>query len=217
MRRIFFAALVLGASPALAQDLDSASQDTIGGLRIEGHAGIERPNLNFDDGITTYVDELGSSFTYGAEIGYDIPVSSTVTVGPYISFDTGGSDECETYSAGPNLAGTSCFHSNSNLSMGARVAYNVSAKTELYLTLGYDLYDVDYSDRVVNTSTSVVVANYARNGVRDSSSIGIGANFDLSNNLYAGIGMRSTSTCKSEAYGINMERFQAHVTIGFRM
>lgn len=79
--------------------------------------------------------------------------------------------------------------------MGARVAYNVSAKTELYLTLGYDLYDVDYSGSNWSTpSTSVVVANYARNGVRDSSSIGIGANFDLSNNLYAGIGMRSTST-----------------------
>ena len=41
MRKILFAALVLGAAPAYAQDGDAR----IGGARIEVRAGIERRDL----------------------------------------------------------------------------------------------------------------------------------------------------------------------------
>lgn len=214
MRKILFAALVLGATPAMAQD---EADDGIGGLRVEARAGIERPNLNTDIAGTTYVDSLGSGFTYGGEIGYDIPVSSSITVGPYVSIDAGGSDKCEAYDAGPGFAGTACFHSKSDLSVGARVGVNLGPKTELYVGIGYDKYDLDFSDRVINTTTSAIVSNYVSGDARDGLGVSFGANFDLSKNLYVGVGMRVTEAGDFEGTDINLQRFQGHVAIGFRM
>src|SRR5687768_14234846 len=88
---------VFVASPVMAQqsDVETAPASTIGGFRIEAHVGIERPNLNEGSGGVTYVAKLGSAFAYGAEIGYDIPVSDSFTVGPYASYDLANSDICD--------------------------------------------------------------------------------------------------------------------------
>lgn len=212
MRKLLFAALVLGATPAFADDGEEAK---VGGMRIEVHAGIERPNLSDNQGGTTYVASLGSGFVYGAEIGYDVKVSDSVTVGPYLSFDAGGADKCENY-VDPGVNGTACFKSKSDLSVGLRGAARLGSKTELYLGLGYDVFDTEFTIVERNSVTNAVVFNYAASTNRKGIGVSFGGNYDLSRNMYIGLGMRVSELGEFEGTGFKLQRFQGHATLGFR-
>lgn len=214
MRKILFAALVLGATPAWADD-GEADAEKIGGMRIEVHAGIERPSLSDSQNGIQYVDKLGSSFTYGGEVGFDVAVSKKVTVGPYVSYDAGGSDKCESYSAGPGIAGTACFHSNANLSAGVRVAL-VSKKDEFFLGVGYSSYDVDFSITEVNTATSATTFAYANNGNRGGIDVSMGWNHSVGKHAYVGLGMKIGELGDFEGTGYGLQRAQGHVALGMR-
>lgn len=211
MRKLLYAALVLGASPAFADEGDAK----IGGLRVEAHAGIERPNLNDSQGGVNYVASLGSGFVYGAEIGYDVKVSNTVTVGPYVSFDAGGADKCENYTDF-GVTGTTCFKSKSDLSVGVRAAARLGSKTELYLGLGYDVFDTDFSVVERDINTNAVVFSYSNPENRKGIGVTFGGNYDLSKNMYVGLGMRISELGDFEGTGFKLQRFQGHVTLGFR-
>lgn len=212
MRKILFAALVLGATPAFAQDGDEAK---IGGMRIEVHAGIERPSVSDTQGGTTYVATLGSGFVYGGEIGYDVKVSNTVTVGPYVSFDAGGANKCENY-ADPGINGTFCFKSKSDLSIGLRGAARLGKKAELYLGLGYDVNATELTIVERNSTTNAVLLNYISPDNRQGIGITFGGNYDLSKNMYIGLGMRVSELGDFEGTGFKLQRFQGHATLGFR-
>lgn len=211
MRKLLFAAFVLGATPAMADEGDAK----VGGMRIEVHAGIERPSLSDTQGGTTYVATLGSGFVYGAEIGYDVKVSNTVTVGPYVSFDAGGADKCETYTD-PGVNGTACFKSKSDLSVGVRGAARLGAKTELYLGLGYDVFDTDFTIVERNSVTNAITFNYANSANRKGLGVTFGGNYDLSKNMYVGLGMRISELGDFEGTGFKLQRFQGHATLGLR-
>ncbi|MBX9643350.1 MAG: autotransporter outer membrane beta-barrel domain-containing protein [Novosphingobium sp.] len=208
MRRLLFAAFVLGATPAFADGGDEAK---VGGMRIEVHAGIERPNLSDTQGGTTYV----ASLVYGAEIGYDVKVSEKVTVGPYLSFDAGGANKCENYTIS-GVNGQVCFKSKSNLSVGLRGAARLGSKTELYLGLGYDMFDTDFTIVERNSVTNAVVFNYAATENRKGIGVSFGGNYDLSRNMYIGLGMRVSELGDFEGTGFKLQRFQGHATLGFR-
>ena len=212
MRKILFAAMVLGATPAMADEGDVK----LSGLRIEAHAGIERPNLSDSQAGTTYVDTLGSSFAYGGEIGFDLPVSGSVTVGPYVSIDSGGSDKCETYPGTGNSTGTACFHSNSNISVGARAGFRVGSKAEVFLGVGYDMYDADFTIQEVDNTTSAVTFAYASTGSRKGVGIKFGGNYHLSKNVYVGLGMHVSELGDFEGSGFKLQRFQGHAALGLR-
>ena len=210
MRKILFTALVLGAAPAYAQDGDAK----IGGARIEVRAGIERPNLSDAQSGTTYVDTLGSGLTYGGELGYDIPVGRNLTVGPYVGIDAGGADKCESYTD-VGINGTACFKANTNLTAGVRVAY-ATPKTELYLGLGYDSYDVDFSIRETAVVGGATVFSYNNNGARGGLDVSAGANFTVASNAYIGVGMKIGELGEFENTGFKLQRFQGHVALGLR-
>lgn len=214
MRNILFAALVLGATPAFA-DEGTDGDAKIGGMRIEAHAGIERPNLSDTQSGTTYVDSLGSGFVYGAEVGYDVKVSNTVTVGPYVSFDAGGANKCETYTD-PGVNGTACFKSNSDLSIGLRGAARLGSRGELYLGVGYDIYDTDFTVVERSTVNNAVVFNYASPDSRKGVGISFGYNHNVSKNMYLGLGMRVSELGDFEGTGFKLQRFQGHAALGFR-
>jgi outer membrane immunogenic protein len=77
MRIMLVSAIALAvAAPAAAQtDSDTNSYD---GFRAEARLGYETPTVSEDEDIY----KLGSAVSYGGEIGLDIAVSPTVTVGP---------------------------------------------------------------------------------------------------------------------------------------
>lgn len=210
MRKILFATFVLGAAPAYAQDSDTR----IGGARIEVRAGIERPNLSDTQNGTTYVDTLGSGLTYGGELGYDIPVGRNLTVGPYVGIDAGGADKCESYTD-VGINGTACFKSNTNITAGVRVAYS-TPKTELYLGLGYDSYDLDFSIRETAVVGGATVFSYDNNGARAGLDVSAGANFTVARNAYIGVGMKVGQFGDFENTGFSLQRFQGHVALGLR-
>lgn len=212
MRKILFAAFALGATPAFADDGDEAK---VGGMRIEVHAGIERPSLSDTQGGTTYVASLGSGFVYGAEIGYDVKVSETVTVGPYLSFDAGGADKCENY-VDPGVNGQACFKSKSDLSVGVRAAARVGSKAEFYLGLGYDVFDTEFTIVERDSVTNALLFNYAASTNRKGLGVSFGGNYDLSSNMYVGLGMRVSELGEFEGTGFKLQRFQGHATLGFR-
>ena len=210
MRKILFAAFVLGAAPAYAQDSDTR----IGGARIEVRSGIERPNLSDTQNGTTYVDTLGSGLTYGGELGYDIPVGRNLTVGPYVGIDAGGADKCESYTD-VGINGTACFKSNTNITAGVRVAYS-TPKTELYLGLGYDSYELDFSIRETAVVGGATVFSYDNNGARAGLDVSAGANFTVARNAYIGVGMKVGQFGDFENTGFSLQRFQGHVALGLR-
>lgn len=224
MRKILFAALALCASPAFAaDDTDTGTEmappemaaPKIGGLRVEGHIGIERPNLNWTEGNTTYVDSLNSSFAYGAEVGYDIPVSEKVTVGPYAGYDIGKSEKCESAYLDGGFYGTHCFEAKSNMSIGLRAAF-ASEKANLYAGLGYDVYDFDYSltvEDLLYPGSATFVDNEDRKGL----GVTFGGDYNLSRNAYVGLGFRISEFGEFLDSGANLQRFQGNLVLGFRM
>ncbi len=213
MRKVLYVAMALWAAPAMAQDETEAD---IGGLRVEAHVGIERPNLNTTEAGVTYVASLGSSLVYGGEIGFDVPVSSTVTVGPYVGIDASSSDTCEGYSAGPGRNGEVCFKSKTNIAAGLRAGFNISEKTELYLGVGYASYALDFSDIVRSSTNNAVVKSYVNNDARGGIDVSMGANFDVTKNVYLGAGFKISELGDFEGTDINLQRFQGHVAVGMR-
>jgi hypothetical protein len=213
MRKFLFVALVLGAVPAYAQDSEP-SEARIGGARIEVRAGLERPTLNDTVDGTAYVAKLGTGLVYGGEVGYDIQVGRTVTVGPYIGIDGGGADKCESYV--PNSGGTGdvCFKGKSNVSGGVRVAF-VSRKTELYLGLGYSSYVMDFSIQERNLANAVTF-NYVNNEARGGLDVAMGANFNVGKRTYIGIGAKIGQFGDFEGTGFTLQRAQVHVALGAR-
>jgi outer membrane immunogenic protein len=210
MRKILFAALVLGAAPAYAQDSDA----DIGGARIEVRAGIERPNLNATEGGTDYVASLGSGLVYGGEVGYDVPVGKNITVGPYAGIDAGGTDKCEAYTPDVGGTGSVCFKGKSNFTGGVRVAF-ATPKTELYLGLGYSSYTLELGITERNTA-NVVVFDFQDDTARGGLDVSLGANFTVAKNAYLGIGMKVGEYGDFEGTGFNLQRFQGHVALGLR-
>lgn len=213
MRKILFAALVLGAAPAFAQDSEEAD-GKIGGARIEVRAGMERPNLSDTQSGTTYVASLGTGLVYGGEIGYDIPVGNNLTVGPYVGIDGGGADKCETYTD-PGVNGTACFKGNSNISGGVRLAF-ASPKTELYVGLGYSSYNLDFTLRETAVVGGATVFSYDSLGSRGGLDVALGANFNVGRHTYVGVGMKVGEYGDFEGSGFSLQRFQGHVALGLR-
>ncbi len=216
MKYLLGLAAALIATPVMAQQADQSNEtgSSIGGFRIEAHAGIERPNLNDSAGGVTYVAKLGSAFAYGAEIGYDVPVSGNFTVGPFVSYDLASSDICD---SGTIPAGniTVCFDAKSNITAGLRGAFATGTRGELYASLGYAKYDYDYAE-VVRNGLNQVVSSYASSDGDEGIDVGFGYNHMVTENIYAGLGMRVTELGHFEGTPVKLQRFQGQVNIGAR-
>ena len=225
MKKLFVTALLLtAATPAFAQAgpvpapyEEEAEAPAIGGLRIEAHVGMEKPNLNEEDANNTYVIPLSSSFAYGGEIGYDIPVSDSATVGPYVSYDLSSSEECDStndFVNGVPYTVAICSKSKSNLSVGVRGAL-VMGRGEIYLGLGYDMYDLDYTEDYTPVTTGPDL-DFSSTKTRGGLGVSLGYNHQLNNTLYLGLGMKVSEFGNFEGTDWNLQRFQGHVNIGAR-
>ena len=83
---ILAAACAVGfASPALAQE--GSESNAKAGLRVEARATYETPTVSDIDDEDDDVYKLGSAVAFGGEVGFDIAVSSSVVVGPYLTFE----------------------------------------------------------------------------------------------------------------------------------
>lgn len=171
------------AQPALADEA------RLSGLRVEARVGLETPTVSDDD-----VYKLGQSVSIGGEIGYDIPVSAKVTVGPFVNYDYARSKDC---------ASGYCLGSDGNLAAGGRIGINLGSALQLYGKLGYDrmklkaTYEGDSGTETLD-------------GVMG----GIGLDYNLSSKAYVGVEINYADLGSFE--GINFQRRHAVLTGGIR-
>jgi outer membrane immunogenic protein len=227
MKYLIAALAVLSSTQAFAQDAEQGPQPSfenapeepgkIGGFRTELQLGFENAQLSESEGSgfnrVEYIDDLYTGAAYGGEIGYDFAVSKTMTVGPYVSYQLSNSKKCE----GPiNDAGVNisyCLKSKSNMSVGARLAGG-TGKGEAFLTLGYDVYDLDFA--VDAAVPGRPVSRFESNKNRKGGSVGFGYNHTIKNNIYIGGALHISGYGEFEESGASLIRGQARLNLGVR-
>lgn len=114
------------ASPALAQE--GSESNAKAGLRIEARAVYETPTVSDIDDSDDDVYKLGSAVAFGGEVGFDIAVSSSVVVGPYVTFEKSSVKATD---------GADSLKVKDNLAAGLHIGYAVGSKGQIYGKIGY--------------------------------------------------------------------------------
>lgn len=179
------AAVCLFAQPALAEDTKTS------GFRVEARLGIQTPTVHFD-GDDTY--KFGQSASFGAEVGYDVPVSTSVTVGPYANYE---------YASGKDCVYGDCIGAKGNFAVGGRVGFNVSSRVQVYGKVGYDRI-------VLKASEDGYSDSKAFDGVQG----GLGLTFNVSPTTY--LGAEISYADLGDLYGADIARRHAALTAGVR-
>lgn len=180
--------VLAAASPALA---DSSAPS---GLRTEAFFGWDRISLDGTSlGAGIY---RKSGVTYGGGIGYDLPVSST--------FSLGADAEVSGSSAG-YTANTDYLHSGREIYVGARGTMAVGPKTNVYVKVGYA------NSRLMGGIPGVVRIS-ANNG---NAQVGFGVQQSFTKNLYGLVEYRQLSNAIGLGGG-GYSRSQVVTGFGYR-
>lgn len=191
MRTIIVSALALAAAtPAAAQtNTDTNSFD---GFRAEARLGYETPTVSGDGDIY----KLGSAVSYGGEVGFDIAVSPTVTVGPYVSYEE-SSVELE------DDLNSVAIEVGRNYQVGGRVGIGLGGLVG-YAKLGYSN---------IKLSLEGTSSDYSDTQGGIGGGLGVEGNFGKS--TYWGLEGNYSDFGKFE--GINLQRRQVAVKVGIRL
>ena len=148
MKNMILAAMIVSLLPvpALAQDVEMYAEEDVyveevasparDGLRIEGRVWYER----IGDPEEDVIYELGSGVAFGGEVGYDVAVSDTVVVGPFVGYDFSTAEDCD---------GGFCVGSNGYLTAGVHAGVATGENAQAYVKAGYSSLSV-YATGTVN-------------------------------------------------------------------
>lgn len=185
--------IVYVAALAAASITTAAHAGDISGPRAEVLVGYDHTSLGFDPGSRN-----ANGVTYGAGIGYDIPVAEHLSVG--VDGEVTGTsakfhDSFDLFSFGAKYG--------RDLYAGGRVTFKASKNVNLYAKVGYTNARTRYSYSDSSVSTSYAL-NY--NGVR----AGVGAQVRVSGPLYGALEYRYSN------YEANLSRHQVLAGVGYR-
>ncbi|MBB4152470.1 outer membrane immunogenic protein [Sphingomonas jinjuensis] len=169
-----------------------ASAQDFAGARIEARIGYETPTVTTDGDDEVY--KIGSAASFGGEIGYDLAVSKTVTLGAYGTYETSGVSLCD---------GSICLDVNHNIGAGGRVGIEISPKAQLYGKLGYTQIKISARDTGLTASDTA-------DGVQGA--IGIGVNFGR--RFYGAVEINYGDY--GRFYDLNLQRRQLAGSLGVR-
>jgi outer membrane immunogenic protein len=191
MRIMLVSAIALAvATPAAAQtNSDTNSYD---GFRAEARLGYETPTVSEDEDIY----KLGSAVSYGGEIGFDIAVSPTVTVGPYVSAEE-SSVELEEEGT------TATIEIGRNYQVGGRIGFGLGG------LVGYG--KLGYSNIKLNLEGTGDDYSATKGGVGG----GLGIEGNLGRNAYWGVEGNYSDFGRFE--GVNLQRRQVAAKFGVRL
>lgn len=194
MKKLLVAAAAFSCLPGVAAAQDEAPGNPFAGARVELRLGYETPTVTSDGDDDIY--KIGSAVSYGGEIGYDVAVSSKVTLGAYANYEFSSVELCD---------GTDCIGEKGNLSVGGRVGVAVGPKAALYGKLGYASITLEASSGGASDSDSL-------GGVQG----GLGVEFALTKNTY--VSLEGSYADFGELYdtGVNLQRRQVAAGFGFR-
>lgn len=189
MRIMICAALAAAASIAQPAFAENADND-LSGLRGEVRVGWETPTVS--GGGEVY--KIGQSVSIGGELGYDLPVSSKVTVGPFVNYEYARSKDC---------AYDFCLGSDGNFAAGGRVGFALGEKSQLYVKVGYDSMKLKATAYGYSDSESL-------DGVQGA----IGFDYNINDAFYVGIEANYADLGQFE--GINFQRRHVAISAGTR-
>lgn len=199
MKAIYFAgaALAVLAQPAFAQD---AAGNSKAGFRIEARAMYETPTIEgeelFEDDDDLY--KLGSAFAFGGEAGFDLAVSDSFVVGPYVNYEKSTVESC---------VDGDCLRADSSWSAGAQLGFLVGTAGMVYGKIGYTELTLE---------ADINVDGFVLSGTDSSGGIGgaIGFEQGFGRNLYGRLEGGYAEV--GEIYGIDHQRRYAGVALGAR-
>jgi outer membrane immunogenic protein len=187
---IVSAIALAAATPAAAQT--NSDTNSFDGFRAEARLGYETPTVSEDEEIY----KIGSAVSYGGEVGFDIAVSPTVTVGPYVSYEE-SSVEIE-----DELTNAS-IEVGRNYQVGGRIGIGLGGLVG-YAKLGYSNIKLSLEGTTVDYSST-------KGGIGG----GLGIEGNIGRNAYYGFEGNYSDFGQFE--GINLQRRQVAAKIGFRI
>ena len=179
---------VLSAAVALAVSTPALASD-FAGPRVEARLGWETPTVSGDGDVY----KIGSSVSFGGEVGYDLAVSRNMTFGPYGSYEQSTVKNCDD---------GYCLKVRNNWQAGGRLGVGFGRALG-YIKLGYSSIRIRVEDPQFGVSES-------KGGVGG----GIGFDVNAGKHLYWGIEGNYSDFGKWE--GINLQRRQLAGKVGVR-
>jgi outer membrane immunogenic protein len=175
--------MIFAPSAAFCQDY------SIKGPRAEIHVAYERATMSSDQ---TY--SLGSSASYGAELGYDIKLSSGTSFGPFLNYEHSEYNKCQDQY---------CLGYGGSMAAGGRLSFKITRKSDLFFKIGYGKFKLtaQYNNQRGNVNLS-------------GPAISIGNDWNLTKKIYVGA---STDVAFLGRYaGYNFRKVNVTAILGYR-
>ena len=141
-------ALTVAAVLATAAASMPAAAAEFSGFRAELQGGWDSTSIGYVDRFGTNWEKSNSAFGYGAEVGYDFPISEGVILGALgnIAGSTANAEDMLCPNGGACLLGRDNVNANLgfNFSLMARVGFKVADSTLLYGAGGYANQNIKY-------------------------------------------------------------------------
>ena len=139
------------AAPAFAQDATPA--EAFSGLRVEGLVGYDKIRTGSTEDIDTTRDikQSISGVEYGAGIGYDVPLGTSMTIGAEAEI-TESSASRDYNNSQPTVFNLGNVDAGRQYYFGGRLGFAVAPTTLLYVKGGYSnaRFNLQGSDGTVN-------------------------------------------------------------------
>lgn len=203
---VAFAATALLATPAVAQNTGSK----VGGGRVEVLVGYDRVGFDLEDAFDIDDSVHMDGVLYGLGVGYDFPVSQTVSLGLDLEASESSTKRTETFSGlvdGSNVVASARLSTGRDLYAGARMTVAVSPRANIYVKGGYTNARLKASLKGTVDGIAVDESDSA-NG--DGFRAGLGAQFAVSGNTYVGLEYRYSN------YESDFTRNQVAATFGLK-
>lgn len=210
------ASLAAIATPVAAQDKAPFS-----GFRVGAEAGYDmlRSGSTEDIDTTRDLNQDIEGVNYAALVGYDAAVGENLRIGAEASFGD-SSASWDNDNAQPTIFNLGRVEAQREIYVGGRIGYVTSPDLMLYAKGGYtnQRFGIDATDGTVNRSQRLDTDGYR---------VGAGAEYALSNNVYAGLEYRYSNYSEGELdfngttpdgsrFDIDTDRHQVVATVGVR-
>jgi outer membrane immunogenic protein len=204
------------AAPAMAQDKAPFS-----GFRVGAEAGYDmlRSGSNEDVDTTRDLKQDIDGVNYAAVVGYDAAVGENLRIGAEASFGD-STASWDNNNNQPNVFNLGRVEAQREIYVGGRVGYVTSPDLMLYAKGGYtnQRFGIEGTNGTVSQSQRLDTDGYR---------IGAGAEYALSNNMYAGLEYRYSNYSEGELdfnggtpdgsrFNIDTDRHQVVATVGVR-
>ena len=203
------------SAPAMAQEKAPFS-----GLRVGVEAGYDhlRSGSTEDLDTTRDINESIDGVAYGAVVGFDAPVGDNLRLGAEASYGDSSADRRDENPG--TVFNLGRVQAQREIYVGGRVGYVTSPNVMLYAKAGYtnQRFGIEGSDGTVDLNQRLDT---------DGWRVGAGAEYALSNNMYAGLEYRYSNydegevdfdgtTPDSSRFNIDTDRHQVMATVGVR-